>query len=261
MRILTGIIAVPIVSGITYYGSPLLFLFFVVVIALIAVYEYFRMIDRIGINGFPIPGIILSLFLLLNFYFEGRFFLEWGFVSSLTLFGSWFLQENNVKVAIDQIAFTLFGILLIAGLGGYFLLIRNFENGNVLILFLFLIVWFSDTASYYFGTRFGKKKLAPLISPNKTFEGSFAGLFGSLLAGIIVGIWLIDDISMSHCLLVAFLCGIIGLFGDLAESLLKRHVGVKDSGNLLPGHGGILDRIDSLLFAGPVFYCYFKFIL
>ena len=92
-------------------------------------------------------------------------------------------------------------------------------------------------------------------------EGSIAGLAGSLLAGFIVGVWLLDYIALGHCLLVAFLCGIIGQFGDLAESLLKRHVGIKDSGNIIPGHGGVLDRIDSLLFAGPVFYCYFKLML
>ena len=148
-RILTCIIAIPVVTGIVYYGSPLLFLFFVAAVALTAVYEYFTMIDRIGINGFPILGMVLSLFLLLSFYFDGRFMMEWGLVASITLFGSWFLQENNVKVAIDQIAYTLFGILYIAGLSGYCLLIRSFENGEILILFLFLIVWLFYIEAFY----------------------------------------------------------------------------------------------------------------
>ena len=99
------------------------------------------------------------------------------------------------------------------------------------------------------------------MSPKKTVEGSIAGLGGSLLAGAIAGLWFLDHIMMVHCLLAALICGIIGQFGDLAESLLKRHVDVKDSSDILPGHGGVLDRIDSLLFAGPVFYCYFKFVL
>jgi phosphatidate cytidylyltransferase len=99
------------------------------------------------------------------------------------------------------------------------------------------------------------------VSPKKTVEGSIAGLGGSLLAGVIAGLWFLDHIMMVHCLLAALICGIIGQFGDLAESLLKRHVDVKDSSDILPGHGGVLDRIDSLLFAGPVFYCYFKFVL
>lgn len=261
VRFLTGIIAIAIVVGVVYYGSPLLFLVLVAAVALTAVYEYFTMIDRTGINGFPIPGMVLSLLLLLSFYFDGRFMMEWGLVASVTLIGSWFLQENNVKIAIDQISYTLFGVLYIAGLGGYYLLIRNFEGGGTLVLFLFFTIWLGDILAYYWGKNLGKKPLARVVSPKKTMEGSLAGLAGSLLVGIIFGKWLLNDIMIGHCLLVALLCGIIGQFGDLAESLLKRHVGVKDSSNIFPGHGGVLDRIDSLLFAGPVFYCYFKLVL
>ena len=92
-------------------------------------------------------------------------------------------------------------------------------------------------------------------------EGAIAGLVGSLAAGAIAGYWFLGHIAMVHCLLVALICGTIGQFGDLAESLLKRHAGTKNSGDVLPGHGGILDRIDSLLFAGPMFYCYFKLVV
>ena len=186
---------------------------------------------------------------------------EWGLAASVTLFGVWFFREDNIKTAIDQISFTLFGILYIAGLGGCYLLIRNFEGGNLLILFLFLITWLGDIAAYYWGKNFGKTPLAPIISPNKTVEGAIAGLAGSLIAGLIAGFLFLDHIMIEHCLLVAFICGSIGQLGDLAESLLKRHAGIKDSGNILPGHGGVLDRIDSLLFAGPAFYCYFKLVI
>ncbi len=258
---LTGIVAVPIVVGIVYYGSPLLFLLLVASVTLMGVREYFTIIDRIGISGFPIHGIILSFLLLLSFYFNGSFMMEWGLIASVTLFGAWFFHEDNVKVAMDQISFTLFGVLYVAGLGGYSLLIRNFGDGERLILFLLLIVWLGDIAAYYGGKRFGKKPLAPVVSPNKTMEGAIAGLVGSLAAGAIAGYWFWGHIAMAHCLLVALICGTIGQFGDLAESLLKRYAGIKNSGNVLPGHGGILDRIDSLLFAGPMFYCYFKLVL
>ena len=187
--------------------------------------------------------------------------MEWGLIASVTLFAAWFFHEDNVKVSMDQIAFTLFGVLYVAGLGGYSLLIRNFGDGERLIFFLLLIVWLGDIAAYYGGKDFGKKPLAPVVSPNKTMEGAIAGLVGSLAAGAIAGYWFLGHIAMAHCLLVALICGTIGQFGDLAESLLKRHAGIKNSGNVLPGHGGILDRIDSLLFAGPMFYCYFKLVL
>ncbi|MCH8156409.1 MAG: phosphatidate cytidylyltransferase [Nitrospinae bacterium] len=253
--------AIPVVVGIVYYGSPLLFLVLVVAVVLAAVCEYFGMIDRTGINGFPIPSLILSFLLLLCFYFDGRFFMEWGLVTGVALFAVWFIKESNVRIAIDQIAYSLFGILYVAGLGGYILLIREFENGGRFLFFLFLIVWLGDIAAYYWGKNFGKKPLAPKISPQKTVEGAVAGLVGSVFAGVVAKIWFLDQISVVHCLLAALVCGIIGQFGDLAESLLKRHAGVKDSSDFIPGHGGVLDRIDSLLFAGPAFYCYFRFVL
>tara|TARA_B100001013_G_scaffold113974_1_gene65540 strand:- start:1086 stop:1874 length:789 start_codon:yes stop_codon:yes gene_type:complete len=260
-RLLTSIIAVPIVAGIVYYGSPTLFLFFVAAVILMGVHEYFTIIDRIGIGGFRIPGMVLSLLLLLSFHFNGNFMTEWGLIAGVVLFAAWFLQEDNVKVAIDQISFTLFGILYVAGLGGYCLLIRNLEDGRSLVFFLLLIVWLGDIVAYYWGKYFGKKPIAPIVSPNKTMEGAIAGLAGSLAAGFIAEFWFLGHIAMVHCLLVALLCGTIGQFGDLAESLLKRYTDIKDSGNVLPGHGGVLDRIDSLLFAGPAFYCYLKLVL
>ena len=100
---LTGIVAVPIVVGIVYYGSPLLFLLFVAAVTLMGVHEYFTIIERIGISGFPIHGIILSFLLLLSFYFNGSFMMEWGLITSVTLFAAWFFNEDNVKVALDQI--------------------------------------------------------------------------------------------------------------------------------------------------------------
>ena len=260
-RFLTSIVAIPIVAGIVYYGSPELFLFFVTAVILMGVYEYFAIIDRIGVGGLRIPGIALSLMLLLSFHFNRNFMLEWGLVASVILFAAWFLQENNIKIALDQISFTLFGILYVAGLGGYYLLIRNLEDGSTLVFCLLLIVWLGDIAAYCWGKYFGKKPLAPIVSPNKTMEGAVAGLAGSLVAGFIVGYWFLGHIAMIHCLLVALLCGTIGQFGDLTESLLKRYANIKDSGNILPGHGGVLDRIDSLLFAGPAFYCYLKLVL
>ena len=258
---LTGIVAVPVVLGIVYYGSPLLFLLLVAAVILMGIREYFTIIDQAGISGFPIHGMILGFLLLLSFYFNGSFMMEWGLIASVTLVAAWFFHEDNVKVATDQIAFTLFGVFYVAGLGGYYLLIRNFGDAERLIFFLLLIVWLGDIAAYYWGRNFGKKPLAPVVSPNKTIEGAIAGLAGSLAAGAIAGYWFLNHIAMVHCLLVALICGTIGQCGDLAESLLKRHAGIKNSGDVLPGHGGILDRIDSLLFAGPVFYCYFKLVL
>jgi phosphatidate cytidylyltransferase len=242
-------------------GSTLLFFVLVSLAVLIGCQEYFRMLKNTGIGGYPICGTVLALLLLLSFYFKGDYFLEWGVIASLSLFIAWFASSRDVETALADISGTLFGVMYVAGLSGYFLLIREFEMGHAWILFLFVIVWLGDIGAYYGGRSLGKTKLAPSVSPNKTVEGAVSGLLGSLVGASLMQIFLLPEVSLVVCLIVALVCGIIGQFGDLAESLLKRNTGVKDSGSLIPGHGGVLDRIDSLLFAGPAFYLCYKLII
>ena len=115
--------------------------------------------------------------------------------------------------------------------------------------------------AYYGGQKFGKRKLLEVVSPNKTIAGAVANVVGTLVVALLASNLFFSQIPLFHCLIVAFICGIIGQFGDLVESLIKRNCQVKDSGTLIPGHGGVLDRIDSLLFAGPAFYCYYQLFL
>ena len=260
-RLISGAIAVPIVLGLVLYGSPLLFFCFIAMIVLFACHEYFAMIANIGVDGFPIEASVLSLILLLGFYLGTSFLVLFSVLIPLVLFVAWFFRLNNVKMALDQIAFTLLGIFYIAGLGGYFILIRRLEDGSQIIVFLMLLIWMGDVAAYYGGKNFGKRKLFSVVSPNKTVEGAISNILGTLFAAWLVKLWFFGEFSLAHCLIVAFICGIIGQFGDFAESLIKRNCQVKDSGSLIPGHGGFLDRIDSLLFAGPVFYCYYQLFL
>jgi phosphatidate cytidylyltransferase len=118
------------------------------------------------------------------------------------------------------------------------------------------VIWAGDAAAYYAGRALGRHKLAPTISPNKTIEGSIAGLAGSILTGIVLGSWLLQR-QIAFLAFASLAAAIAGQLGDLAESALKRSSGVKDSSSLLPGHGGMLDRLDSLIFAAPVFYWFF----
>jgi phosphatidate cytidylyltransferase len=118
------------------------------------------------------------------------------------------------------------------------------------------VIWAGDAAAYYGGRALGRHKLAPIVSPNKTIEGSIAGLAGSILAGIVLGSWLLQR-QISFLVLASLAAATAGQLGDLVESALKRSAGVKDSSSLLPGHGGMLDRLDSLMFAAPVFFWFF----
>ena len=159
-----------------------------------------------------------------------------------------------------NISFALFGAFYVAvpfGLISYMVYSPVFDNefnGSILVAFLFLI-WVSDSGAYIIGSMFGKHKLFERISPKKTWEGFLGGGFFSLIAAFIISL-LIEEIALIHWLAIAILTVVFGTFGDLIESLLKRKVNVKDSGTILPGHGGILDRFDSLLFAAPVVFIY-----
>ena len=128
--------------------------------------------------------------------------------------------------------------------------------GRNLILLLLLCVYCADTAAYYVGSAIGRRKMAPRLSPKKSWEGAAAALVASVAAALLAHFTFLDTLALAHAVTLGVLLGIAGMFGDLLESVLKRAAGVKDSGNLLPGHGGVLDRIDSLLFSTPILYYY-----
>jgi len=127
-------------------------------------------------------------------------------------------------------------------------------------LFLAVVTWASDSAAYYAGTLWGKHPLMPSISPKKTYEGLLGGLMGAIAAAVLAQIWFASELSWTDAVVLGILLTLTGLAGDLFESAIKRRAGVKDSGGILPGHGGMLDRIDSLLFTAPTFYYYVAYV-
>jgi phosphatidate cytidylyltransferase len=139
---------------------------------------------------------------------------------------------------------------------GHLLLTRALARGEFLIFFVVLVTWAADTGAYYVGTVLGKHRLAPVISPNKTVEGLIGGVVLAVVAALVAQAWFLPDFSITDCLATGIILSVAGLFGDLAESAMKRSAGVKDSGWLLPAHGGMLDRLDSMLFTAPAFYYY-----
>jgi phosphatidate cytidylyltransferase len=131
-------------------------------------------------------------------------------------------------------------------------------SGGDRLLFLFGLLWVGDTTAMWVGSALGRHKLAPTVSPNKTVEGFVGGILGALAIGVVMIFWRLDAIPWYHVLIIAFGCSIFGQLGDLVESMWKRSLGIKDSSAIIPGHGGVLDRFDSLLFAAPfmLFYWY-----
>jgi len=128
-----------------------------------------------------------------------------------------------------------------------------------LLSFFFLVLMGGDTGAYYVGRAFGKRKLAPSISPGKTWEGAVGGLLAALAMATLAHFWFFRELPLKYTLPLAALMTVVGIFGDLAESALKRGAGAKDAANILPGHGGILDRLDSLLFNAPLIYYFARF--
>lgn len=166
------------------------------------------------------------------------------------------LVKMPLHESLKEAAITMSGLLYIGLTLSYLVTIRLLPQGEWLLFFLLLVTWAGDAGAYYVGTLCGQHAIAPRISPKKTIEGLVGGLLGALMIAYLARWWFLSDFSGVDCIVLAILLTLTGLWGDLAESAVKRSVSVKDSGGLLPGHGGMLDRLDSLLFAGPAFYYY-----
>ena len=169
------------------------------------------------------------------------------------------LIEIPLLDSLRQGAIVLTGMLYIGLTLSYLVMTRLLPQGESLLIFLLLVTWVADTGAYYVGTLYGRRALAPRISPKKTVEGLAGGLIGATIAAFVARWSFLPEFSIVDTLVLAVVLTLAGLWGDLVESAIKRSAGAKDSGGLLPGHGGMLDRLDSLLFTAPAFYYYVTF--
>ena len=255
-RIYTILVLAPLVYAVIRYLPPLAFSGFVVLAGGLALFEFYRLcfggrshswLVGIGLIGFA--ALILET--------------HWPDILVPTLLATLvgiisvpLLSRAPLEQSLRDGALTLFGVLYLGLTLGALSMTRLLPQGEWLIFFLLLVTWASDTGAYYVGTLYGRHRLAPTISPKKTVEGLVGGWFGAILVAYGARWWFLPDLPNLDCLILATLLTIAGLWGDLTESAMKRSVGMKDSGGILPGHGGMLDRLDSLLFTAPVFYYY-----
>ncbi|WP_107942297.1 phosphatidate cytidylyltransferase [Metasolibacillus fluoroglycofenilyticus] len=253
-RIITAVIAAALFIPFVVYGQwP--FALLVYAMAAVGLYEILKLK---GIAVFSVPGILgaLTLFTILLPKNVAEKVLE---ITSYTKFelliiGVILLLVYSVIVknhfTFDDVAFVILSTLYV-GIGFYYF-IETREAGLVFVIFALLIVWTTDSGAYFIGRRFGKNKLWPEISPNKTVEGFLGGIAVAVIAAIIMQLIVPFTISWLLLIIIVIISSIFGQMGDLVESAIKRHYDVKDSGTILPGHGGILDRFDSLLFVLPL---------
>jgi len=257
-RIYAALVFAPLFYFLVRYFPMTAFFALVVAAALLALAEFYRLHfreDRVSIAmalGLGSGGLLLTSMQWPGLIPE-RIVLLLTLIAVLTypLFSTRELRRSLVDSAV-----LVFGMLYIGITLGHLLLTRALEGGEFLIFFLFLVTWAGDIGAYYVGMGLGRRQLAPAISPNKTIEGLIGGLTLAVVVALAARFWFLPSFSVTDCVAIGLLLTVTGVLGDLTESALKRSAGVKDSGTVIPAHGGMLDRLDSLLFAAPAFYYY-----
>lgn len=267
-RILSALVAVPVTVVLVFYPGGMPFAALVGAVSLIAAHEFYHGVRRLGaLPVEPVGLLAVVLFVVSARTYEIKEISSiFPAVLTLLLIVSFCVELIRRKRApLVNVGATVLGAIYVGWLMMHLVVLRGIhgtirvghyteETGAWLVMFTLICTWACDTGAFFVGRFCGKTKIAPNLSPNKTFEGSMGGFFGSLIAALITG-WVIK-LPWHHTLALGSLFGVLCQLGDLSESAIKREIGVKDFGNVMPGHGGMLDRIDSLLFAAPVMYYY-----
>jgi phosphatidate cytidylyltransferase len=247
------------VLALVIFANRLYFPVFLGLLGTLSLREYFHLTKKMDLPGQPLVGYAGFLILLIGWLWR-NIPLE-GFLAGILIlcFGAALARQGPMRERVTEMMVNVFGILYI-GLCLYPALPLRYDFGEKLglqwILILLSVIWVGDSAAFFIGKAFGRTQFSPEISPRKTNEGAIAGLAAGAAAAAALQHFFFNELPLRQVVFGALILGMAGQLGDLAESLLKRAAGSKDSSGLIPGHGGILDRIDSLLFAIPVLYVY-----
>ena len=257
-RIVSSIVLIPVVLGATYVGGAW-FAAVVTIAALVASYEFYRIMQQGGFDPSWLAGLGLVALLLLDAYYPNQGIGRWGIAGMVALSLVCQILKEDTQGFLPNWALMLAGAVYVGGLFGHMISLRNLPGGLNWLLLSFAATWSCDTAAYCAGTLWGKHPFFSHVSPHKTREGAIAGILIAILVTAVAGGWL--GLQLWQGLALGAVIALSATFGDLAESLVKRQVGVKDSSALIPGHGGMLDRIDSLLFVGTAVYYFVTWVV
>lgn len=257
-RWITAIVAVPLIFLLIFSGPPFLLAFLLIAAAYIALWEFFRIAFKgQGKFGFffAVPAYLAAAGIIVSAQFNHLDLALMIIALDLVVAGliSMPLFKSNQNLP-DLIAKQVLSLVYIPVFISFLILLRQDPEGRGWVFMVLCLVAAGDVGAYYVGSYMGKHKLCPAVSPNKTIEGSIGGLCANLIVGLVFANFFISSLNWPVALIIAVVVGMAGQLGDLFESEFKRAAGVKDSGTLLPGHGGMLDRIDALLFAAPIAY-------
>ena len=266
-RLLTAVVVLPFLIA-SILVSSLWWVFVVLAVAamVLGLWEFYLLAKRLQLKPDPAAGYIAGAAIVtisLNNDQAINVLLIQFVLIALTI-GT--LIAATFRGAFDKMlastAATILGVMYIPLLGSHLISMRVGFNPTLsahLLSFFFLVLMGADAGAYYIGRAFGKHKLAPSISPGKTWEGAIGGILAALAMATLSHFWFFRELPLRYILPLAAVMTIVGIFGDLAESALKRGAGAKDAANILPGHGGLLDRLDSLLFNAPLIYYFARF--
>ncbi len=269
-RILTAAVGIPLVLCIIVFGGEYLFFALLLVLCLLGLREFFNMTLPGAGRSTSAIGLVLGALILASALHDsavsvtaGQSFLPGACALSFAALFWYHMSRRSAELQnASTMAMAQFcGLMYIPFLGSYLIMLRGRPDGIALIFLILFVTWAGDTAAFAIGSMMGKRRLSTRISPKKTIEGALASLAAGVLITVAFKLTVFEGLSLGHCLAVGIGLNIMNQFGDLCESFIKRACTVKDSGSIFPGHGGVLDRIDSLLFAGPFLFYYFNSVI
>ncbi len=268
VRVLTGLVLIPIAVFLIFARGGLPFAIAIGVVSIIGAFEFYGGARKVGIRPVEWAGVLAIALLVVSARTYERSTIGSIFpaVMTLLLIFSFVVEMHRRKRSpLINVGTTVLGAIYVGWLTSHLVALRNHpgtvtvgpytnEAGAWLVLLAFLCTWACDTGAYFIGRSYGKTKLAANLSPNKTVEGAAGGFVGSILISLIAGF--VINLPWYHAGIIGAMSGILSQVGDLSESTIKRELGIKDFGRIVPGHGGVLDRFDSMLFTGPMVYYY-----
>jgi len=258
-RVITALCGIPLLIVAIWFDKPLpWFTIIIAVWGLLAAFEFYKLVAILKARSLTCFGLIWTLLFIISPHFDYEFIIPLLLTSAMVLSLVWVVLCLKGEGAFISWAWTIVGMLYVGWLLSYLVALR-LDAGRDWVFFTLFTTFGSDTVAYFVGRALGRHRLAPRISPKKTWEGAIGGVVGAIVVSLLFVTFTSLPLNYGQAILLGLLVSVFGQFGDLAESLLKRNTGVKESGNSLPGHGGFLDRIDSVVFAGVVVYLYYIF--
>ncbi|MHB8139465.1 MAG: phosphatidate cytidylyltransferase [Smithellaceae bacterium] len=261
-RWMTGIVLAVVLLLIIFLGSLELFTAAITLIIFVGIWEYNGIVFGPGFLKEKAESLILAVLIPVVVLFgNAQLLVALLAFAVMVVFIVFLWKVNETNFDVSSVAKVIFGMLYIPLLASHFIMLRKLDSGTSWILFVLVIGIVGDTVALYVGKSLGKRKLIELVSPGKTLEGTIGLILGGTIAASLFGYFLFPDIAVVHFLILGLVGSIIGQLGDLCESVIKRNYGKKDASSLLPGHGGLMDRMDSLIFLAPFVYYYRIFVI